>query len=172
MADGLWVAKFQKPDTDPTAFSKPATTVLSPYLKFGCLSARHFYAHLMEVYRWAAVLLLLLLGAAAGGEMLLLVGWLVQLCLCWAQPHQPTWSLPPRSLLPPPTTPPPPPAPQEAQGPQQAPAVAAGPTVLARVLLHGRSSHAQLQPHGAQPRIAVADAVVFKIMYSPLTRDP
>jgi cryptochrome len=51
MADAAWVAKFQKPDTDPTAFLKPATTVLSPYLKFGCLSPRAFHSQLMQVYK-------------------------------------------------------------------------------------------------------------------------
>lgn len=39
-----WVAGFEKPNTDPSAFIRPATTVLSPYLKFGCLSARTFHA--------------------------------------------------------------------------------------------------------------------------------
>lgn len=38
-----WVATFEKPSTDPSAFTEPATTVLSPYLKFGCLSARLFH---------------------------------------------------------------------------------------------------------------------------------
>ncbi|KAL7191392.1 hypothetical protein ACSBR2_023462 [Camellia fascicularis] len=38
-----WVTKFEKPKGDPSAFRKPATTVLSPYLKFGCLSSRYFY---------------------------------------------------------------------------------------------------------------------------------
>lgn len=28
-----WVANFEKPKGDPSAFLKPATTVLSPYLK-------------------------------------------------------------------------------------------------------------------------------------------
>ncbi|KXZ45826.1 hypothetical protein GPECTOR_50g620 [Gonium pectorale] len=50
-ADPKWVAGFQKPETDPSAFLKPSTTVLSPYLKFGCLSARLFHARLLEVYR-------------------------------------------------------------------------------------------------------------------------
>ncbi|KAG2432367.1 hypothetical protein HYH02_012940 [Chlamydomonas schloesseri] len=49
--DPKWVAGFQKPDTDPSAWEKPATTVLSPYLKFGCLSPRLFHARLLEVYR-------------------------------------------------------------------------------------------------------------------------
>ena len=35
--DKAWVAAFEKPKTDPSAFEKPATTVLSPYLKFGCV---------------------------------------------------------------------------------------------------------------------------------------
>lgn len=39
-ADPRWVCAFEKPATDPSAFDRPATTVLSPYLKFGCLSAR------------------------------------------------------------------------------------------------------------------------------------
>jgi len=36
LVDKAWVAAFEKPKTDPSAFEKPATTVLSPYLKFGC----------------------------------------------------------------------------------------------------------------------------------------
>lgn len=28
-----WVAEFEKPKGDPAAYQKPATTVLSPYLK-------------------------------------------------------------------------------------------------------------------------------------------
>ncbi|KAL6604550.1 hypothetical protein ACP70R_042977 [Stipagrostis hirtigluma subsp. patula] len=46
-----WVAKFEKPKGDPSAFLKPATTVLSPYLKFGCLSSRYFYRCIQDVYR-------------------------------------------------------------------------------------------------------------------------
>ncbi|CAO2044998.1 unnamed protein product [Urochloa humidicola] len=46
-----WVAKFEKPKGDPSAFLKPATTVLSPYLKFGCLSSRYFYYCIQDVYR-------------------------------------------------------------------------------------------------------------------------
>lgn len=49
LSDHAWVAAFEKPKTDPAAFEKPATTVLSPYLKFGCLSARVFHAQLSEV---------------------------------------------------------------------------------------------------------------------------
>ncbi|ONK66521.1 uncharacterized protein A4U43_C06F9060 [Asparagus officinalis] len=49
--DKEWVANFEKPKGDPSAFLKPATTILSPYLKFGCLSSRYFYHCLIEVYR-------------------------------------------------------------------------------------------------------------------------
>eukprot|EP00475_Leptophrys_vorax_P038566 TRINITY_DN6824_c0_g2_i1.p1 TRINITY_DN6824_c0_g2~~TRINITY_DN6824_c0_g2_i1.p1 ORF type:complete len:410 (-),score=82.34 TRINITY_DN6824_c0_g2_i1:108-1238(-) len=45
------VRKFQKPETNPASFDPPATTVLSPYLKFGCLSSRLFYHMLKEVYQ-------------------------------------------------------------------------------------------------------------------------
>ncbi|KAK6912169.1 Cryptochrome/DNA photolyase, FAD-binding domain [Dillenia turbinata] len=45
-----WVASFEKPKGDPSAFLKPATTVLSPYLKFGCLSSRYFYQCIQDVY--------------------------------------------------------------------------------------------------------------------------
>lgn len=48
-----WVANFEKPKGDPSAFLKPATTVLSPYLKFGCLSSRYFYQCLNDVCRTA-----------------------------------------------------------------------------------------------------------------------
>ncbi|CAA0839133.1 (6-4)DNA photolyase [Striga hermonthica] len=44
-----WVANFEKPKGDPSSFLKPATTVLSPYLKFGCLSSRYFYQCIQEV---------------------------------------------------------------------------------------------------------------------------
>uniref|UniRef100_A0A383VLE2 Photolyase/cryptochrome alpha/beta domain-containing protein n=1 Tax=Tetradesmus obliquus TaxID=3088 RepID=A0A383VLE2_TETOB len=53
LADAKWVCAFEKPKTDPSAFVRPATTVLSPYLKFGCLSPRLFHARLMAVYRGA-----------------------------------------------------------------------------------------------------------------------
>ncbi|KAK9677185.1 hypothetical protein RND81_11G126300 [Saponaria officinalis] len=45
-----WVVKFEKPKGDPSSFLKPATTVLSPYLKFGCLSSRYFYQQLQGIY--------------------------------------------------------------------------------------------------------------------------
>ena len=49
LSDKEWVAAFEKPKTNPAAFLRPATTVLSPYLKFGCLSARLFYASIARV---------------------------------------------------------------------------------------------------------------------------
>ncbi|CAH8337536.1 unnamed protein product [Eruca vesicaria subsp. sativa] len=52
ISDKAWVANFEKPKGDPSAFLKPATTVLSPYLKkFGCLSSRYFYQCLQRVYK-------------------------------------------------------------------------------------------------------------------------
>ncbi|XP_046364932.2 cryptochrome-1-like isoform X1 [Haliotis rufescens] len=45
-----WICSFEKPKTEPNSL-QPSTTVLSPYLKFGCLSARTFYFRLLEVYR-------------------------------------------------------------------------------------------------------------------------
>ena len=50
LARGAWVCKFEKPQTPPNSL-QPSTTVLSPYLKFGCVSARLFYHRLAEVYR-------------------------------------------------------------------------------------------------------------------------
>ena len=49
LADKDWVAAFEKPKGNPAAFKKPATTCLSPYLKFGCVSARLFYSQLAAV---------------------------------------------------------------------------------------------------------------------------
>lgn len=46
-----WVAKFEKPKGNPSAFLKPATTVLSPYLKFGCLSSRYFYQCIDDIQK-------------------------------------------------------------------------------------------------------------------------
>ncbi|XP_054743519.1 cryptochrome-2 isoform X1 [Anastrepha obliqua] len=39
LSDESWVVAFEKPNTSPNSL-EPSTTVLSPYLKFGCLSAR------------------------------------------------------------------------------------------------------------------------------------
>lgn len=49
--DKEWVANFEKPKGDPSAFLKPATTILSPYLKFGCLSSRYFYQCIQDVQK-------------------------------------------------------------------------------------------------------------------------
>ena len=45
-----WIASFEKPNTSPNSL-EPSTTVLSPYFKFGNISARVFYFKLKEVYR-------------------------------------------------------------------------------------------------------------------------
>uniref|UniRef100_A0A3B3VPN8 Cryptochrome circadian regulator 5 n=2 Tax=Poecilia latipinna TaxID=48699 RepID=A0A3B3VPN8_9TELE len=45
-----WVCSFEKPQTSPNSLS-PSTTVLSPYVTFGCLSVRTFWWRLTEVYR-------------------------------------------------------------------------------------------------------------------------
>ncbi|CAM5171923.1 unnamed protein product [Eretmochelys imbricata] len=45
-----WVCNFQKPQTEPNSLS-PSTTVLSPYIKFGCLSVRTFWWRLAEIYQ-------------------------------------------------------------------------------------------------------------------------
>jgi cryptochrome len=50
LANENWVATFEKPDTSPNSI-EPSTTVLSPYLKFGCLSPKLFYKRLREIYR-------------------------------------------------------------------------------------------------------------------------
>ena len=50
MKDKQRVLTFQKPHTDPTALT-PHTTALSPYLKFGCLSVRHFYEELQKLIK-------------------------------------------------------------------------------------------------------------------------
>ncbi|KAH0734507.1 hypothetical protein KY285_010214 [Solanum tuberosum] len=51
IANKEWVANFEKPKGDPSAFLKPATTVLSPYLKFGCLSSRYFYQCIQDILK-------------------------------------------------------------------------------------------------------------------------
>ncbi|PHT53470.1 (6-4)DNA photolyase [Capsicum baccatum] len=51
IANKEWIANFEKPKGDPSAFLKPATTVLSPYLKFGCLSSRYFYQCIQDIQK-------------------------------------------------------------------------------------------------------------------------
>ena len=43
-----WVRAFEKPKTSPNSL-EPSTTVLSPYLKFGCISPRDFYWRLDKI---------------------------------------------------------------------------------------------------------------------------
>ena len=43
------IAGFEKPKTSPNSL-EPATTVLSPYMKFGCVSPREFWWDLEAVY--------------------------------------------------------------------------------------------------------------------------
>uniref|UniRef100_A0A182Q6J1 Photolyase/cryptochrome alpha/beta domain-containing protein n=1 Tax=Anopheles farauti TaxID=69004 RepID=A0A182Q6J1_9DIPT len=45
-----WVCNFEKPNTSPNSL-EPSTTVLSPYLKFGCLSVRLFYSRVSEIIK-------------------------------------------------------------------------------------------------------------------------
>lgn len=49
MLQKAWVADFEKPKTIPTTL-EPDTTALSPYMKFGCLSARKFWHAINEAY--------------------------------------------------------------------------------------------------------------------------
>lgn len=44
-----YICKFEKPNTSPNSL-EPSTTVLSPYLRFGCLSSRLFYHKIKQVY--------------------------------------------------------------------------------------------------------------------------
>lgn len=50
LANVSWIRSFEKPKTSPNSL-EPSTTVLSPYLKFGCLSARLFHLELRTVLR-------------------------------------------------------------------------------------------------------------------------
>lgn len=49
LANEAWVSAFEKPNTSPNSL-QPSTTVLSPYLKFGCLSPKLFYHKLKSIY--------------------------------------------------------------------------------------------------------------------------
>ena len=75
MADKAWVVQFEKPRGNPAAL-EPATTVLSPFLKFGCLSVRVFYQRLQQV--GIHYVLMLLCGSAVQHKALLFV-WV---CVC------------------------------------------------------------------------------------------
>ena len=45
-----WIRTFEKPKTKPNSL-EPSTTVLSPYLKFGCVSVRTFWHELQKIER-------------------------------------------------------------------------------------------------------------------------
>ena len=45
-----YVCNFEKPNTSPNSIL-PSTTVLSPYIKFGCLSSSLFYHELTSIYK-------------------------------------------------------------------------------------------------------------------------
>ena len=47
-SNGSWVRAFEKPKTSPNSL-EPSTTVLSPYLKFGCVSPRDMYYKLVAI---------------------------------------------------------------------------------------------------------------------------
>lgn len=46
--NGKWVRAFEKPQTSPNSL-EPSTTVLSPYIKFGCVSCREMYWRLVDI---------------------------------------------------------------------------------------------------------------------------
>lgn len=48
LKDKKWVCSFEKPKTSPNSL-EPSTTVLSPYLKFGCLSSRLLLKNLKSI---------------------------------------------------------------------------------------------------------------------------
>jgi cryptochrome len=50
-ASAVWVARFEKPESSPYALKPPSTTLLSPYLKFGCVSPRLVFARLRQCER-------------------------------------------------------------------------------------------------------------------------
>lgn len=43
-----WICSFEKPKTSPNSLA-PSTTVLSPYIRFGCVSSRLVYHKVNEV---------------------------------------------------------------------------------------------------------------------------
>lgn len=50
LSDKKWVCQFEKPKTAPNSL-QPSTTVLSPYVSFGCLSSRLFHSKLQEILK-------------------------------------------------------------------------------------------------------------------------
>lgn len=65
LKDKAWVAQFEKPKGNPAAL-EPCTTVLSPYMKFGCISSRLFYAKLAQVLPLAHSMLWTAVSGALG----------------------------------------------------------------------------------------------------------
>lgn len=49
LARETYVQQFEKPKTSPTSIEEPSTTVLSPYLRFGCVSTRVFWFGIQHV---------------------------------------------------------------------------------------------------------------------------
>ena len=49
LKDKRYICEFEKPKTSPNALT-PSTTVLSPHLKFGCVSSRRLYHEILGVY--------------------------------------------------------------------------------------------------------------------------
>ncbi|RLN50071.1 hypothetical protein BBJ29_000909 [Phytophthora kernoviae] len=47
--DNQCVGLFKKPNTSPVSVDAPSTTSLSPYVTFGCLSAREFFTRVMVI---------------------------------------------------------------------------------------------------------------------------
>jgi len=43
-----WVMRFEKPNTSPNSL-EPSTTVLSPYISFGCVSVKKFYHEVQNI---------------------------------------------------------------------------------------------------------------------------
>lgn len=50
LSDKKWVCAFEKPNTAPNSL-QPSTTVLSPYLSFGCVSSRLFHSKLQDILK-------------------------------------------------------------------------------------------------------------------------
>lgn len=84
-----WIAAFEKPQTSPNALS-PSTTVLSPYLKFGCLSPRTFFWGLQDV-----------LQRVRRGSTLWLLNYALSVSslVSYSAQQHPRHSLPPVSLV-------------------------------------------------------------------------
>ena len=65
VGNSAWARAFEKPKTRSTSLDPPATTLLSPYLKFGCVSARQVCPPLAMTHVCHVPLLSLLLSLTA-----------------------------------------------------------------------------------------------------------